>query len=199
MNVLICIKNRIIVEGIKTLIATKIPDAILGEHCFESPVHEPDLVLFISRDDIIDLKRIYAKAKFIYFDQGLSDSELACLLYCHGVCGVISPTLDTDKFCKALKKVYTGEIWLDQKHLHLLLQQGQTLSDRKNLHKLSDQDRRIVQMVANGETNKEIAGRLFLSLPTVKAHLSRIFKRLNVENRSQLASLATKGLDLSAE
>jgi DNA-binding NarL/FixJ family response regulator len=50
--------------------------------------------------------------------------------------------------------------------------------------------------VTDGDSNNAIADKLFLSLPTIKAHLSRIFKCLNVENRAQLAALATKKKDL---
>jgi len=198
VKVQICINNKIIAEGVKSLIGEKFPEARLGDHCFGPLVDDPDLVLFTSRDDILALKTSYVNAKFIYFDQGTSESELACLLFCHGVLGIISTELDVNKFCKALKMVLSGDVWLCQKHLHLLLEQGQTSPMRNKQHKLSDQDRRIIQLVAEGEPNKGIADSLCLSLPTIKAHLSRIFKTLNIDNRAQLAALATKEIDLLA-
>lgn len=199
VKVQICINNKILAEGVKILIGEKLPESLLGDHCFGPSVDAPDIVLFTSRDDILALKTSYVNAKFIYFDQGTNESELACLLFCHGVLGIISSELDVNKFCKALKIVQSGEVWLCQKHLHLLLEQGQIFPNRKKQHKLSDQDRRIIQLVAEGEPNKEIADNLGLSLPTVKAHLSRIFKSLNIENRAQLAALATKQIDLLAD
>lgn len=57
---------------------------------------------------------------------------------------------------------------------------------------MSEQDKKIIQLVARGDSNKEIADGLYLSVATVKAHLGRIFKHLKVNNRSQLAALATK-------
>ena len=198
MKVQICINNKIFAEGVKSLIGEKFPEALLGDHCFGPSVDDPDIVLFTSRDDILNLKRSYVNAKFIYLDQGTSESELACLLFCHGVLGIISSELDVNKFCKALRMVHQGEAWICQKHLHLLLEQGQTFPNRNKQRKLSDQDRRIIQLVAEGEPNKDIADDLGLSLPTVKAHLTRIFKSLNIENRAQLAALATKRIDLLA-
>lgn len=196
MKVLVCINNKILAEGVKILIGENVPETLLGDHFFGPVVEDPDIVLFVSRDDILELKQSYPEARFIYFDQGTCDSELACLLYCHGVLGIISSDLDVNKFCKALRSVQQGEVWICQKHLHLLLEQGLTLPGRNKPHKLSDQDRRIIQLVTDGDSNNAIADKLFLSLPTIKAHLSRIFKCLNVENRAQLAALATKRKDL---
>ena len=196
MKVLVCINNKILAEGVKNIIGENVPETLLGDHFFGPVVEDPDIVLFASRDDILELKQSYPEARFIYLDQGSCDSELACLLYCHGVLGILSSDLDVNKFCKALRSVHQGEVWICQKHLHLLLEQGLTLPGRNKLHKLSDQDRKIIQLVTDGDSNNAIADKLFLSLPTIKAHLSRIFKRLNVENRAQLAALATKRKDL---
>ena len=196
VKVLVCINNKILAEGVKSILGENVPEALIGDHFFEATVEDPDIVLFFSRDDIIELKENYVGARFIYFDQGTPDSELSCLLYCHGVTGIISCDLDVNKFCKALRRVHQGEVWLCQKHLHLLLEQGPLMSGSKSFHKLSDQDRRIIQLVAAGDSNKEIADKLSLSLPTIKAHLSRIFRSLGVENRAQLAALATKRKDL---
>jgi len=195
MKVLVCINNKILSEGVKSIICGQIAEIHLGDHYFGPPLDDPDVVLFVSRDDILELKQNYLKARFIYFDQGTSDAELACLLFCHGVRGIISSDLDTFNFIKALKRVFQGEVWIGQKHLHLLLEQGPTLPDRKKQHQFSDQDRRIIQLVADGVSNQAIADKLSLSLPTIKAHVSRIFRCLNIENRAQLAALATKGVD----
>ena len=54
---------------------------------------------------------------------------------------------------------------------------------------LSDREAEVADLVAEGLTNAEIAARLYLSLPTVKTHLARIFEKLAVTNRVQLALL----------
>ncbi|GAA3301398.1 AAA family ATPase [Dactylosporangium vinaceum] len=52
---------------------------------------------------------------------------------------------------------------------------------------LSETERRIVELVRAGATNREIARALFLSIKAVEANLTRLYRRLNVRNRSQLA------------
>ena len=55
---------------------------------------------------------------------------------------------------------------------------------------LTPAERRVVSLVAEGLTNAEIAGQLFVSTGTVKSHLTRVFDKLGVANRSQLARQA---------
>ncbi|MDF1486914.1 response regulator [Tessaracoccus caeni] len=59
----------------------------------------------------------------------------------------------------------------------------------ERLDLLSEREAEVADLVAEGLTNAEIAGRLFLSLPTVKTHLARIFEKLAVTNRVQVALL----------
>jgi DNA-binding CsgD family transcriptional regulator len=52
---------------------------------------------------------------------------------------------------------------------------------------LSDTERRIVELVRGGATNREIARSMFLSIKAVEANLTRLYRRLGVRNRAQLA------------
>jgi DNA-binding NarL/FixJ family response regulator len=58
---------------------------------------------------------------------------------------------------------------------------------------LSEREREVATRVADGLTNTEIASDLFLALPTVKTHVGRIFDKLGVENRVQLAVRVLEG------
>jgi DNA-binding NarL/FixJ family response regulator len=60
---------------------------------------------------------------------------------------------------------------------------------------LSEREREVLVMLAQGVPNKEIAGRLHLAEGTVKNHVSNILGKLQVQNRTQAANLArSKGL-----
>lgn len=54
---------------------------------------------------------------------------------------------------------------------------------------LSEREREIAALVADGRTNAQIAAELFLALPTIKTHLARVFEKSGVTNRVQLALL----------
>jgi DNA-binding NarL/FixJ family response regulator len=58
---------------------------------------------------------------------------------------------------------------------------------------LTDRQREVAELVAQGLSNEEIAGRLFLSLATVKSHLTTSMRRLGVRSRTELAILVTRG------
>jgi DNA-binding NarL/FixJ family response regulator len=58
---------------------------------------------------------------------------------------------------------------------------------RERLGRLTDRERDVALAVGRGLSNAEIAGDLYLSVPTVKAHVSRLFDKLGVTNRVQIA------------
>lgn len=57
---------------------------------------------------------------------------------------------------------------------------------------LSKRELEVLQLMAEGLSNQEIAGRLFLSLNTIKTHSSRLFEKMNVERRTQAVDMAKK-------
>jgi DNA-binding NarL/FixJ family response regulator len=61
-----------------------------------------------------------------------------------------------------------------------------------SLDRLTDRQREVAGLVAQGLSNEEIAGRLFLSLATVKSHLTASMRRLDVRTRTQLAILVNR-------
>ena len=67
---------------------------------------------------------------------------------------------------------------------------------RHGLDNLSQRQREILTLLANGETNKEISRTLNISAGTVKAHLESLYRRLDVKNRTQAAMLLNHRQDL---
>ena len=57
---------------------------------------------------------------------------------------------------------------------------------------LSTREREIAELVADGLTNREIAARLFLSEKTIETHLTRVFQKLGVRSRAQVAAAVAR-------
>jgi DNA-binding NarL/FixJ family response regulator len=84
-----------------------------------------------------------------------------------------------------LDPAVTGSVLARMRSLSMLNTDGQSIT-------LSPQERRILPLVADGKTNKEIATALGLSDKTIKSYLSNIFDKLQVTRRSQVAAMFGK-------
>jgi DNA-binding NarL/FixJ family response regulator len=96
----------------------------------------------------------------------------------------------------AIRKVVDGEPMLSpsvtRTLIHRVRQDGsaaRATRAEERLGRLTDRERDVALAVARGLSNAEIAAELFLSVPTVKAHVSRLFEKLDLTNRVQIAIL----------
>jgi DNA-binding NarL/FixJ family response regulator len=110
-----------------------------------------------------------------------------------GARGIVLKQSASDLLVKSIYKVYGGEIWLDN-HMTAEVMKAFTKSadsgPRREKPLLSDREKEIVQLVAQGYRNKEIGEKLFISEQTVKNHLHNIFDKLGVSDRLELALYA---------
>jgi DNA-binding NarL/FixJ family response regulator len=75
---------------------------------------------------------------------------------------------------------------------HLTDGAARTAAEGRVLDRLTERQREVAELVAQGLSNEEIAGRLFLSPATVKSHLAAVMRRLDVRTRTQLAILVNR-------
>jgi two-component system, NarL family, nitrate/nitrite response regulator NarL len=109
-----------------------------------------------------------------------------------GARGVVLKQSASDLLIKSIRKVAGGEIWLD-KHMTSEVMRAfakSTETGRREKPLLSDREKEIVQLVAQGYRNREIGEKLFISEQTVKNHLHNIFDKLGVSDRLELALYA---------
>lgn len=96
-----------------------------------------------------------------------------------------------------LSKHLADDVFIAQINSVLRRKKNRTSEKEENiLDKLSKRELEILQFLAKGYTNKQIAEQAFITTLTVANHLKRIFKKINVKNRSQAALFALKN-DLS--
>ena len=67
-----------------------------------------------------------------------------------------------------------------------------SISQLSKLQSLTDRESQIILLCVEGKSNKEIASDLFIELSTVKTHLSRIFRKLNISSRTQLVLMVSE-------
>jgi len=113
-----------------------------------------------------------------------------------GAMGVVLKEDAADLLLKAIQKVYQGEAWLDRLTLGNLLWQlsshdkGELDPQRKKISSLTERERQVIILIAEGLKNKQIAERLFISPTTVTHHLSSIYSKLGVTDRLELVVYA---------
>jgi DNA-binding NarL/FixJ family response regulator len=194
MNILINLSSRLLNEALKSLLTQ-------DKDTFQAvTIHNPEFARGFEPDKVLvdattleqSLPSEWTGANIILIDTGLAEEEVIRLLFSHKLDGVISTGAGTELFKKALRAIQGGQVWIDNRKLKAMLHNRPSSLKPNASESLSRKEREIVLLVAEGQRNREIAGRLCISEQTVKAHLSRIFKKANVSNRSQLVPLALK-------
>lgn len=127
---------------------------------------------------------------------GLRDPEAHEKAAQLGAMGVVLKEDAADLLLKAIAKVYRGEAWFDRLTLGNILwrwsRQGKdSLDPQKNkIASLTERERQVIVLIAQGLKNKQIAERLFISPTTVTHHLSSIYSKLGVSDRLELVLFA---------
>jgi DNA-binding NarL/FixJ family response regulator len=124
-----------------------------------------------------------------------------------GAKGIFAKHERLENLCKAIRCVHEGQIWARSVELEHALEALASAPvvhalDHKGLELLSARERQVVQNLAAGLTNREIAESLGLSRHTVKNYLFRIFDKLGVSSRTELLYVtmsSARGLESTAE
>jgi len=117
---------------------------------------------------------------------GFEESETINKAIEFGAAGFIPKSTPVNDMVAALKSVINGELWVPPYALKQGAQQGK---EKSKISTLTNQQRKILFMLADGLLNKQIAYDLNLSESTIKSHVSTIFLKLGVKNRTQAVIL----------
>lgn len=120
----------------------------------------------------------------------LDDADTVMKAVRGGAAGFVSKASPTDVLLGALREVLNGEIWLPPEYRELTgrrRKRAKTVAERYGLTK---SQARVLELLAEGKTNRDIAEMLGVTEGTVKIHVSAIFKSLGVNNRSQALLVA---------
>jgi two-component system response regulator DevR len=124
------------------------------------------------------------------------DDEALFAAIMAGAAGYVLKQIRGTDLVDAVRRVAAGQSLLDPAVTARVLDRIRRGPDQPDeLKGLTDQERRILGLVAEGLTNREIAERMFLSEKTIKNYVSSLLAKLGMERRTQAAVLAAKLLD----
>jgi DNA-binding NarL/FixJ family response regulator len=153
-------------------------------------IHQPDLLLIdltsgFTFGTLSDLQEGGNQAKIVLWVHTIS-TELALQAMGLGVRGVLRKTLAVETLLRCLMRVNEGELWFEKALTDSIM------SARR--YSLTRREGQLVSLLSQGLKNKEIATALSISEGTVKVYLSRLFQKLGVKDRFELALYGLKNL-----
>jgi DNA-binding NarL/FixJ family response regulator len=200
IRVLVVDDHPVVRVGITTIVDTQPDMTVVGETgsgeeaiaLFEEL--RPDLTIMDLRlesmsgvDCIRRIRGEHKDARFVVLTTYRGDEDIHQAMEA-GACGYLIKGMSRQFLLDAIRRVHRGERFLPPPV-------AETLASRKPDAELSVREHEVLAMLAKGKSNKEIAAALNVAEITVKCHLSMIFLRLGVTDRTQaIIAAAQRGL-----
>lgn len=194
--------SPLILEGIRKIIQTEKDIDIIDEASDSSEIipivelKKPNVLIIdtasheIMIEELLDTIKGYSpETEIILYIHGV-DEQFVINAISWGVRGFISDTSKPGHLIQAIRTVSNGHIWAELDILTKILTRilpSRTGKPKTLYPNLTKREKEIVKLVVQGDRNKAICKKLFISEKTVKSHLTNIFKKLGVRNRHQLA------------
>ena len=109
-----------------------------------------------------------------------------------GACGYVYKDVDPDALAGAIRSVHAGHVLLQPEVAGALLAQEDAGGGTGRGSTLTEREREVLGLIADGRSNREIARALVLSEKTVKTHVSNILMKLDLSDRTQAALWAVR-------
>jgi two-component system response regulator DevR len=206
-RILIVDDHEVVREGLRALLNRKEGLAVVGEAgSVEQAVAEaartkPDVIIMDVRlpdgsgiEACREIRQAHPETRVImltsYADE---DAVFASILA--GAAGYLLKQTRGNALADAISSVMRGESLLDPAVTQKVLERVRTSGQRGEddpLSALTDQEHKILALIAEGKTNKEIADEVFLSDKTVKNYVSNILSKLNLRRRSEAAAFIAR-------
>ncbi|QFT87257.1 Response regulator protein VraR [Bacillus sp. THAF10] len=194
--------HAVLRDGLKTIIESEediliVGEAVSGKEALKKVAElQPDIILMdINMPDMngVEVTRIlkqeYPHIKVLMLTMH-SHEEYFMAAIKEGADGYLLKDAPSNQVVDAVRTVYHGEAVIHPSLTRKLLTFHQ--QQEKDENSLTEREKEVLSCLVEGLTNKEIGERLFVSDKTVKIHVSKIFKKLNVKSRSQVVIYAVQ-------
>jgi two-component system, NarL family, response regulator DegU len=204
INIIIADDHRMIREGLKQLLELDGDIKVIGEagdgvSCVDLiDEKNPDVVLLDINMPLMNglqvlekLKENKCKSKILILT---IHNEIEYLMKAVdiGVDGYVLKDSESDLLRKAIFSVYNGESYIQAELIPLLKEKMESKDLFADENILTKREMEVLKLITEGLFNKEIAYHLSISEKTVKNHVSNIFKKISVSDRTQAAVYAIR-------
>lgn len=189
-TVLFCSDDPILSEGLRRILEN-VPALDLVDCCpgFQNlrgqlESHQPDILLLDLTEDtayaevLNGVRQAVCSSRIVLWAHTIS-TELASRSLSLGIRGILRKDMPADTLIRCLMRVNEGELWYDKALTESML--------TARSYSLTRREGQLVAQLSQGLKNKEIATALNLSEGTVKVYMSRLFRKLGVKDRFELA------------
>lgn len=196
--------HAILRDGLKNLLELEediqvVGEAVSGEDAIINiQACKPDVVLMdinMPRMTGVEvtgiLKKLYPDIRILVLTMH-SHEEYFLAAIREGADGYLLKDAPFDQVIEAIRTVAKGESVIHPSMTKKLLNFHQQRKQYDEDNSLTEREKEVLNCLVEGLSNKEIADRLFISDKTVKIHVSKIFKKLNVKSRSQVVIYAVQ-------
>ncbi|MEH2315869.1 response regulator transcription factor [Nostoc sp.] len=205
IKVLLVDDQSLIRQGLKALLELESDIEIVGEaENGEQAINlvaklQPDVILLDIRMPIMDgvaatreIQKRFVKTKILVLTT-FDDDEYVSAAMQNGAMGYLLKDTPSEELAVAIRAVHKGYTQLGPGIVKKLLTQfshptpTQSLPVPSSLAELTPREKEVLQLIATGASNREIAHQLYISEGTVKNHVTNILNRLNLRDRTQAA------------
>ena len=206
IRVLIADDHAILREGIRALLSATDDIEVVGEAADGKEAIEkverldPDVVLMdIAMPGLggieatLEMKKLGLRARVLVMSQ-YEDREYVRRLLKAGVAGYVLKKSAGAELANAIRAVHRGGLVLDPEVARTAMEESATGGARGGAdpyESLTDREKQVLKLVAEGKSNKEVAELLGISVKTAMSHRERMMEKLDLHNRTELVRNST--------
>ena len=207
IRIVIADDHEVVRMGIKALLhqypeLRVIAEAATGEEAVEQTLqHKPDVVVMDIRmpgmsgvDACRQIVQQLPQTRVVILTS-FAEDELLFSAIRAGAAGYVLKRIGSDDLVKTIRSVARGESALDPTMTEAVFREVSQIERSKEsavFAELSTQEMRVLALIADGLTNREIAGKLFLGEGTVRNYVSNVLSKLHLANRAEAAAFAVQ-------
>ncbi|MEX2246866.1 MAG: response regulator transcription factor [Dehalococcoidia bacterium] len=207
VRILLVDDHEVVREGLRSLLSRREGYEIVGQAgtvadaISEAARMQPDVVVMDVRlpdgsgiEACREIREARPETKVIILTS-FADDEAVFASILAGAAGYVLKQARGSVLADAIAAVERGESLLDSAVTQQVLERLRTANQHKAadpMDALNEQEHRIIQLIAEGMTNKEIAAEVFLSDKTVKNYVSNILTKLHLRRRSEAAAFIAR-------